>query len=111
MSEINRLLANRSAASNRTQKADKSLRKARTRTLIQAGGILSLAGFLSFCGIEEGVDLQHDIANRDKAAVLLGILSEAFERLPNEPLSEHFEQWKNIGTRILKMRKFNTLNK
>lgn len=105
MSEINRLLSKKSATSYRIQMADKGLRRARTRTLIQAGGLLGLTGIFSFCGIEEGQDLQFDIESRDKAAILLGILSEAFERLPVEPAIEQFEQWKNMGICLMKMSK------
>jgi hypothetical protein len=104
MSEINRQLSNSAAISYRNQLANKSLRRARTRTLIQAGGLLNLLGFFTICGIEEGQDLQLDFENQDKAAILLGILSEAFERLPIEPSSLQLECWKNIGIRVMKMR-------
>ncbi len=63
-----------------------------------------MLGFFSICGIEEGLDLQFDLESRDKAAVLLGILSDAFDRLPVSPKTEQFEQWKKIGVRIMKMR-------
>lgn len=110
MSEINRQLSTNAAISNRNQLANKSLRKARTRTLIQAGSLLSMTGFFTICGIEEGQNLQLDFENGDKAAILLGVLSEAFEKLPVEPSTEQFSYWKNIGIRILKMRKSNTAN-
>ena len=105
MAEINRQLANNAAASYRNQATSKALRRARTRTLIQAGSLLQMLGFFSICGIEEGLDLQLDLESRDKAAILLGILSDAFERLPVNPNSEQFEQWKMIGIRIMKMRR------
>lgn len=105
MTEINRHITKKATITYRKQLADKALRRARTRTLIQAGGLLNLLGFFSVCSIEEGQDLQLDFENRDKAAILLGILSEAFERLPMDPSSEQLEFWKNIGIRVMKMRK------
>lgn len=59
----------------------KSFRKARTKTLIQAGSLVKLVGLFDICGIKEGDDLQADMASRDKAATFLGILMEA---LPEE---------------------------
>jgi len=105
MFEINRLVSKKAIVTYKKPLADKSLRRARTRTLIQAGSILSLLGFFSLCGIEEGEDLQLDFEKRDKSAILLGILLEAFERLPVEPKLEQLEHWKNIGIRLMKMRK------
>jgi len=80
----------------------KNFRKARTRTLIQAGGILKVAGLFDICGIKEGDDLQADMASRDKAAILLGILMEALPegRQIDEDLLHH---WQQIGVRQLKM--------
>ena len=105
MTEINRHITKKTVITYRNQLADKAVRKARTRTLIQAGGLLNLAGFFTICGIEEGQELQLDFQSRDKAAILLGLLSEAFEKLPTEPTKEQFEYWENIGVRIMKMRK------
>lgn len=107
MVEINRQLSQKSAISFRNELVNKSLRRARTRTLIQAGSLLNLVGFFSLCGIEEGQDLQLDFENRDKAAILLGILSDSFERLSADPTKEQFEQWKNTGVRLMKMRTAN----
>ena len=104
MIEINRQLSQKSVTSYRNELANKSIRRARTRTLIQVGGLLNLVGLLSFCGIKEGQDLQLDFENRDKAAILLGILSENLERLPANPTQEKFERWKNKGISLMKMR-------
>ena len=46
-------------------------RRARTRTLIQMGGLLNMVGLPQLCGIAEGDDLQLDLDNQDKAATLL----------------------------------------
>lgn len=104
MSQINRLNSQIIAATQAKSLADKKYRKMRTRTLIQAGGLLSLSGYLAFCGVEEGEDLQLDLETRDKAAMLLGILSESLGQLPEAPSPQHWEHWKKIGIRIMKMR-------
>lgn len=104
MFQIDRLNSQASARTQAKNLADKKRRQARTRTLIQAGGLLNLTGYFAFCGIEEGQDLQLDLETRDKAAVLLGILAQAFEQLPENPAIEQWERWKTIGIRILKMR-------
>lgn len=105
MADINHVKSKITAVSYKITVADRSIRKARTRTLIQAGGLLNLVGYFAICGIEEGQDLQLDFESRDKAATLLGILSEAFETLPMNPSNEQLESWKNIGIRVLKMSK------
>jgi hypothetical protein len=91
------------ARSNRTVNA-KSLdeRRARTRTLIQAGGLLNLSGLLEYCDIEEGEDLQYDLESRDKAALLLGILSETLQKLLDKPDPIQIEKYKKLGTVLMK---------
>ena len=83
-------------------------RRARTRTLIQVGGLVSLSGLLSICHIEEGEDLQADIESRDKAATLLGIFLEAVEKIPNPPQAHQVECWREAGIRALKVRSAQT---
>ena len=100
---MNRLLAQQSSLQHRRQQQQNSLRKARTRTLIQAGGLLSQIGLLDYCGIEPGEDLQGDWVKTDKAAVLLGMLQEWYEALPDEPADAQWAHWKSIGIRQLKM--------
>lgn len=79
-------------------------RRARTRTLIQLGSLIKLSGLFAICEIEEGEDLQFDFDARDKAATLLGILSEAAEKIPNPPDAGQMETWRALGTRLLKQR-------
>jgi len=79
-------------------------RRARTRTLIQAGSLIKLSGLFTICEIEEGEDLQFDFNSRDKAATLLGILSEAAEAITNPPNAAQMETWRALGTRLLKQR-------
>lgn len=49
-------------------------RAARTRTLIQLGGLLVKSKLVEHVGIELGVDLQQDEAQKKKAYSLLGLL-------------------------------------
>lgn len=53
-----------------------ALRKARTRTLIQAGGLLEKSGLLDEFSIELGADLQKDIECKDQVHALFGALLE-----------------------------------
>jgi hypothetical protein len=53
-----------------------ALRKARTRTLIQAGGLLEKAGLLKEFQIELGTDLQKDIECKNQMQALFGALLE-----------------------------------
>lgn len=53
-----------------------TLRKARTRTLIQAGALLEKAGLLNEFSIELGTDLQKDIECKDQVHALFGALLE-----------------------------------
>jgi len=48
------------------------LRKARTRTLIQAAGLLEKAGLFECVGLEMGDDLQKDPETFEGAATLMG---------------------------------------
>lgn len=73
------------------------LRQARTRTLIQAGGLLNQLGFLDYCGIATGEDLQQDFISGDKAAVLLGILMKCYEALPDDISEAQWAPWKATG--------------
>jgi hypothetical protein len=79
-----------------------SPRKARVRLLIQAGGLVKLAGLFDVCGIEDGDDLQVDLSALDKAAALLGILMEA---LPHDQQLDQAQltRCQEIGARKLKM--------
>lgn len=84
------------------QKQSTQERKLRTRTLIQAGGLLSLSGLLYQCGISEGEDLQNDLEGHEKAATLLGILMEAGEALLRNKDAYQMEQFRKLGIKKLK---------
>lgn len=85
-----------------TKRLENTLRKARTRTLIQAGALVNLVGLLELCDIEEGEDLQLDITSRDKAALLLGILSDAMAHIQSNPSQTDLNKWKETGIMLLK---------
>lgn len=77
-------------------------RKLRTRTLIQAGGLLSLSGLLELCDISEGEDLQSDFDGYEKGATLLGILIEAGEKLLHTNDKNIMDMYKESGTKKMK---------
>jgi hypothetical protein len=78
-------------------------RNARTRTLIQLGGLLDLTPLLSICGIELGDDLQID--HREKAAALLGILATVMNQFSEDICSEDLEMFREIGFKLLTQRR------
>lgn len=74
-------------------------RKARTRLLIQVGGLLQKSGLMDAFNIESSDDLQA-YENFEKASQLLGFLIECLE---NNKLDEaNLKQWKSTGESFLK---------
>ncbi|NRA89609.1 MAG: conjugal transfer protein TraD [Simkaniaceae bacterium] len=59
-------------------------RKARTRTLIQLGGLIEKSGLMDEFDIEPGDDLQKDLEKKDHVFALLGALLETKSMLHNE---------------------------
>lgn len=98
--KMNRLLSQKAALKNKLKRKENNQRRARTRTLIQLGGLLNLTPLLSICGIELGDDLQ--LEHPDKAAMLLGILSELSQQLPEEIPPDLFEHYRHVGVRRMK---------
>ena len=84
------------------QKESTQERKLRTRTLIQAGGLLSLSGILEQCEISEGEDLQSDPEGYKKGAALLGILIEASEAIVKNSDPQQMEKFTQLGIRKMK---------
>jgi hypothetical protein len=81
------------------KKQQSSQRQGRTRTLIQAGGLLQKSGLMDAFLIVPGDDLQ-EYENLEKASRLLGFLSEYFEASTfNE---DNLEKWSALGSRLLK---------
>lgn len=99
---MNRNASSFAKVSHLMQKQGTQERKLRTRTLIQAGGLLSLSGLLEQCEIYEGEDLQNDLEGHEKAATLLGILINASEALLQNNDTQQMQRFRNIGTRKMK---------
>lgn len=70
-------------------------RAARTRTLIQLGGLLVKSKLVEQVGIELGADLQQDETQKKKAYALLGLLTS------HVSTSETMEKLEKRGRRAL----------
>lgn len=101
---MNKALSSQSRAQTIANRQTLNDRAAKTKTKIQAGGLVKLSGLFDICEIEEGDDLQFDIVSRDKAALLLGILLEAANKVSNPPDAGLLEYWRGSGIRLLKQR-------
>ena len=99
---MNRNASSFAKVSHLMQKQGTQERKLRTRTLIQAGGLLSLSGLLEQCDIFEGEDLQNDLEGHEKAATLLGILIDASEAILQNDDTKQMEQFRKLGLRKMK---------
>lgn len=66
-SRLNRLRALRHTLQHKLDLSSRSERKARTRTLIQLGGLVHKCGLTERFGIALGEDLQLEVNSRDKA--------------------------------------------
>jgi hypothetical protein len=100
--ELNRLRTQQVVIERKLSQQTKSERRARTRTLIQMGGLISMIGLADICDITEGDDLQLDIVSRDKAAILLGMLVTLIEQMPPALSSLDLETFKQKGINMLK---------
>lgn len=99
---INRLQSQKVMLENKLKAASKSQRKARTRTLIQLGGLLNMLNLPSICGINTGDDLQTDFEASDKAAILLGMLVHLEDSLPPNISDQVIDRFKQKGIRVIK---------
>jgi hypothetical protein len=99
---LNRLQAQKARLQTGILSASKRERRARTRTLIQLGGLLQLLGLPALCGIREGEDLQLDNKAMDKAAILLGMLITLHEGLPEALDEERKKNFQGKGKRLIK---------
>jgi hypothetical protein len=100
--ELNRLRTSQVVVQRKISHQEKSERRARTRTLIQLGGLVNMIGLTEMCGIVEGDDLQLDIPAQDKAATLLGMLVTLIEQLPPTLSFAELESFKRKGIRVMK---------
>ncbi len=100
--KINRLKSQKAVLENKLKLNSQSNRKAKTRLLIQMGGLVNMINLPSICGINEGDDLQLNLENSDKAAVLLGMLAHLEDSLPPTLSEQVISQFKQIGIRVIK---------
>jgi Conjugal transfer protein TraD len=73
-------------------------RKARTRTLLQLGGLIVKAGITEKLGIKIGTDLQKDELQKKKACTLLGLFITQLS-VPTE--IEKIKEAENLGKQFL----------
>ena len=78
-------------------------RKARTRTLIQIGGLVDKSGLLNLLDIELGEDMEQYIPSLNKAATLLGFLISAIGS--SDVNDSNKEDWLHLGLSKMKERK------
>ena len=100
--KFNRLQSQKTVLENKIKIKNNSLRKARTRTLIQMGGLINMLNLPNICGIDEGDDLQLNFEASDKAAVLLGMLAHLEDSLPPTLSAEVISSFKQKGIRVIK---------
>ena len=83
--------------------------KAKTRTIIQVGGLLNASELFKFFGIEAGEDLQASMLGQQKSATLLGVLVDLSNKLRERAVSESkLMQWRRGGMKYLSARKANS---
>jgi hypothetical protein len=77
-----------------------TLRKQRTRTLIQLGGLIEKSGLLDQFAISLGQDLQKDEEAHDEVMVLLGALTSLVHEMERGDYSR--ELWKERGVQCMR---------
>jgi len=78
-----------------------NFRKARTRTLIQLGGLIEKAGLLEALQLTPGNDLQKDPECFESVSVLMGALGEAYKSLDSTESQELKMLWCERGKEML----------
>lgn len=81
----------------RSETSSRKTRKARTRTLIQLGGLIEKAGLLDFVELETGQDLQKDPATFEGAAIIMGALLSLKESFQTEEADAQKILWASRG--------------
>ena len=84
-------------------------RKARTRTLIQLGGLVEKSQLTHFLKISLGIDLEKDDSAKEKTCVILGILLDAHEKLHNDKNNDLYQEFHVKG--LLNMKHDRVRNK
>lgn len=77
------------------------LRKARTRCLIQLGGLAEKADLLECIGLEIGDDLQKDPETFEGAAILMGAFLSLYDTFHSEECEAQKLLWAARGKREL----------
>ena len=95
-------MANKASLTRKERRSLHAQRKARTRTLIQVGGLLKVAGLFELFGIQEGEDLQLNPEGQEKANALLGWLQAVLEGDAGFD-SEAIARWKAQGKTALRV--------
>lgn len=85
----------------RTKQTSTQFRRARTRTLIQLGGLVEKSGILEPLNITLGDDLQKEYEHQESAAVLTGALSELRCRFYGGDTSAQKMIWSERGKEVL----------
>lgn len=101
--KLNRLYAEKAALKHKIEKQESRTRKARTRTLIQIGGLLELTPLPSLCEIQLGDDLQGE--HQSKAALFLGMLAKYSEFIPEKLSDEEKQELETLGLTLLAKKK------
>ncbi len=84
------------------QTSSASQRRARTRSLIQLGGLLESAGTLDVFGIPLGVDLQKDLSVKNNIAALFKGLIELNELANSDDVN--LQLWAAQGLEAFKLK-------
>lgn len=101
--KLNRLYAEKAALKHKIEKQESRARKARTRTLIQMGGLLELTPMPALCEIQLGDDLQGE--HQSKAALFLGMLAKYSEFLPEKLSEDEKQELETLGLTLLAKKK------
>lgn len=77
------------------------VRKARTRTLVQLGGLLQKSGILDDLNLTPGNDLQKDTDCHESVAILMGALCELRQNLQTDDAAAQKMLWCERGKEVL----------
>lgn len=102
MQHSNRLDQQLTFQERKRKAVDEGQRKAEVRTKIQLGGLIIKSQLTDLLAITPGDDLQLDPSKWEKAAVILGALVDAYEKLQLDKEHSLYQEWMTIGTKLLK---------
>jgi hypothetical protein len=86
----------------KSKNINNSLRKAEVRLKIQLGGLVLKSRITDLLAITPGDDLQLDPTKWQAAAVILGALTEAYEKLQLDQDQALYNQWAFLGSKLLR---------